>query len=99
MAFCCTEHVNKAGLLLISRDYRKRAQSPIEHFQLGVQWRAAVQLGSDSLTRREMQIEHRHYVTWCFPISVSLLRLLAEPLLFSPGRKKDSDFSPKRKYQ
>lgn len=74
MVFCCTEHVNKAkGLLLISKDYRKWAQSPIEHFQLEVRpLRLAGVKHNYSLTRREMEIEHRYHITWYFPISVSL---------------------------
>ena len=38
MLGCCTVHENKAAqrLLLIRKDYRKWAQSPIEHFQLDV---------------------------------------------------------------
>ncbi len=76
--------IKQEGLLLISKNYRKWAQSPIEHFQLEVQplCLAGLQLSSYSLTRREMEIERRYYITRYFPISVSLLMLLAKPLLF-----------------
>lgn len=61
--------IKQEGLLLISKDYRKWAQSPIEHFQLEVQplCLAGVQLSSYSLTRREMEIQCRYYITWYFP--------------------------------
>lgn len=86
--------IKQEGLLLISKDYRKWAQSPIEHFQLEVQplCLAGVQLSSYSLTRREMEIECRYYITWYFPISVSLLMLLAELLLCSQRWKMYSEF-------
>ncbi len=85
--------IKQEGLLLISKDYRKWAQSPIEHFQLEVQplCLAGVQRSSYSLTRREMEIECRYYITWYFPISVSLLMLLAELLPCSQWWGKYSD--------
>lgn len=92
--------IKQEGLLLISKDYRKWAQSPIEHFQLEVQplCLAGVQLSSYSLTRREMEIEYRYYITWYFPISVSLLMSLAKLLLCSQWWKKHSDSLCKRQY-
>lgn len=93
--------IKQEGLLLISKDYRKWAQSPIEHFQLEVQplCLAGVQLSSHSLTRGEMAIECRYYITWYFPISVSLLMLLAELLLCSQWRRRYSDSLLKWKYR
>lgn len=93
--------IKQEGLLLISKDYRKWAQSPIEHFQLEVQplCLAGVQLSSYSLTGREMEIECRYYITCYFPISVSLLMSLAKLLLCSQWWKKSSDSLLKWKYQ
>lgn len=93
--------INQEGLLLISKDYRKWAQSPIEHFQLEVQplCLTGVQLSSYSLTKREMEIECRYYITSYFLISVSLLMLLAELRLCSQWCRKYSDSLLKWKYQ
>lgn len=60
--------IKQNGLLLISKDYRKWAQSPIEHFQLEVHHLclAGVQLSSRSL-RGGGEIERRRRITWFFP--------------------------------
>lgn len=83
--------MKQEGLLLISKDYRKWAQSPIEHFQLEVQplFFAGGQLSS-SLTGEEMEIECRFGITWCFAVSFSLPVLLDKLLLCSQWR---SEFS------